>query len=104
MNSPFFYLGLFLIFLFIIDGVGQSYYKDFPQKYYFRIISAAVYIILSSCYTFIFVPAVFRLSLYELYIRPDDRLMYLVPVIWFIIAALYTVKLFVNIKKLLRGI
>lgn len=103
MNDLFLYNSLFLLLLSLADNIGQLYYKNSPQKYYFRIISAVVYIIASSCFTFIFIPAVWKLSIYKLYIVPHDKLMYAVLIIWSAAVLFYTGKVIININKLHKG-
>lgn len=98
------YFCIFNIILSILNSLGELHYKDFPQKYYFRIISAFFYIMVVFSYMLILVPFVLKLSLYELYIVPYGTTAYLLLVIWIVLVVAYLFKIVINIKKLHKGV
>jgi hypothetical protein len=104
MNTLLLYVGIFNIVLSILNSLGELHYKDFPRKYYFRIISAVFYIIIIFLYMLILVPFILKLSLYELYNVPYDTTACILLVIWVILVVIYLFKIFLNIKKLHNGI
>lgn len=100
MTKILFYWSMFTFCISLADSFICERFTNYPRRYYSRIISAVVNILLICITALVIIPRAADMGIYELYIQPEDRLMYLCAAVFIAVMSIHIVKLLINIWRL----